>query len=295
MRWLDRIQVSWVIASFALTLSEAHAQQTPAAPASPAAPAAPTAPVSPDMPQQPPAAPVPDAGTTRTFVACPLYRDTDMGRKSGCWLATDPANRSRYDLTWAAIKPQSGKPVLVEGVIASDADTCGGVVLKPVRVSVLDGTCPALRVAADGYPGRPSPPPVEVLAPASVPRELPPPPYDPRDFTIYFEFGRDFLIYQHAEVILERIMLYAQASQAKRVAIHGYAATDARLISLRRVAENLSLAETRANMVREALLRLGLRPDQLSVEFAGSPAPTDLEAGKLPESSKRRVTVTVTP
>ena len=32
------------------------------------------------------------------FVACPIYRDADSGRKSGCWLATDPASGIRYDL-----------------------------------------------------------------------------------------------------------------------------------------------------------------------------------------------------
>jgi outer membrane protein OmpA-like peptidoglycan-associated protein len=244
----------------------------------------------------PPASPAPAAsGETRSFVACPLYRDTDMGRKSGCWLGTDVASRTRYDVTWAPIKPQVGKPILVEGVVTAEADTCGGVVLKPVRVSVLDGSCPILQVAAEEYPGRPSPPPVEVLAPASVPRELPPPPYERRDFSIYFEFGRDFLIYQHSEVVLERIQLYTKASQATQLIIHGFAATEPQLVSRRRIAEPLALAETRAKMVEEALVRLGVPRDRLTLEWSGAPAPTDLEGGKLPESSKRRVVVTVVP
>ena len=28
-------------------------------------------------------------GDLHTFVACPVYRDTNQGRKSGCWLATE--------------------------------------------------------------------------------------------------------------------------------------------------------------------------------------------------------------
>ena len=232
---------------------------------------------------------------TRQFVACPRYRDTDMGRKSGCWLADDPTTGDRFDVTWAPIKPQVGKPVLVEGVVTADADTCGGVVLNPVRVSVLEGRCPTYIVAAEEFPGRPSPPPAAVLAPASQPRELPPPPYDPKDFRIYFEFGRDFLIYQHAEVVLEQISLYVRASEAKTVVVHGYAATAPVRVSRRRLAEDLALAERRAKMVREALIRLGVPADRVQVQWSGAPSPTDLEGGRLPESSKRRVTVTVTP
>jgi outer membrane protein OmpA-like peptidoglycan-associated protein len=248
------------------------------------------------VPRRPGAAGVaPEAGATVQFVTCPIYRDTDMGRKSGCWLADDSSDRVRYDVTWAPIKPQHGKAILVEGVVTADADTCGGVVLNPVRVSVLEGGCPETMIPAEQYPGRPSPPPVAVLAPASEPRVLPPPPYPPRDFTIYFEFGRDFLIYQHAEVVLEQIRLYAQASQARSLRIEGFAATDPVLVSRRSIAEDASLADARAAMVHEALIRLGVAKERLERAASGSPTPTDLEGGKLPESSKRRVTVTVTP
>lgn len=237
----------------------------------------------------------PELGTTQSFVACPVYRDTDMGRKSGCWLADDAASDVRYDVTWAPIKPQTGKPVLIEGVVTGEPDTCGGVVLKPVRVSVLPGRCSSVIIPPETYPGRPSPPPVEVLKPASEPRTLPPPPYDRREFQIYFEFGRDFLIYQHAEVVLERIQLYVQASQAKQVSIQGFAATDPVVRSGRRLSEPLSLAQSRAAMVALALSRLGIAGAIVQTEAHGSPVPTDLEAGALPESSKRRVTITVTP
>lgn len=243
------------------------------------------------------AAPAPQPGATAQFIACPIYRDTDMGRKSGCWLADNSGDRVRYDVTWAPIKPQLGKSILVEGVVTADADTCGGVVLNPVRVSVLDadGGCPETLLPPEQYPGRPSPPPVAVLAPASEPRQLPPGPYTPRDFTIYFEFGRDFLIYQHAEVVLEQITLYAQASQAKDLHIHGFAATEPVTVSRRTLSEDLALGDARAAMVYEALSRLGVAKELLARDSSGAPPPTDLEGGKLPEASKRRVTVTVTP
>ena len=238
----------------------------------------------------------PEAGATVRFVACPIYRDTDQGRKSGCWLADDPATGARYDLTWSPIKPQAGKPVLVEGVVTEASDTCGGVVLQPVRVSVLpEPGCTREILAAEGYPGRPSPPPVAMLAPSSQPRTLPPPPYVRRAFHIYFEFGRRFLQYQHAEVILEQVQLYVRASDAKRVRIVGFAATEPVRYGQRRLAEPDRLALDRAEIVALALHRLGVPDAIVAIQVSKAPAPTELEGGRLPESSKRRVTVMVTP
>lgn len=232
---------------------------------------------------------------TQSFVACPVYRDTDQGRKSGCWLADDPETHQRYDITWAPIKPQLGKPVLVEGVVTDEPDTCGGVVLKPIEVSVLPGRCPSEVVPAGAYPGRPSPPPVAVLRPASEPRSLPDPPYEERAFHIYFEFGRDFLRYQHAEVVLEQVQLFVQASAARRLRIDAFAATAPVVHSGRRLAEPLWLAGARADMVLLALKRLGIAEDLIEINTYGTPESTMLHDGQLPEFSKRRVTITVLP
>src|SRR5690606_1416098 len=47
-----------------------------------------------------PAAPAPeDTGAELRFVTCPIYRNTDAGRKSGCWLADSPEDGQRYDVT----------------------------------------------------------------------------------------------------------------------------------------------------------------------------------------------------
>lgn len=233
----------------------------------------------------------------QTFVACPIYRDTDAGRKSGCWLADDPSTGTRYDIGLGPVKPQVGRMVLVEGIPSSEPSTaCGGSVLTPVRIAVLPDYCRRTIIPADEYPGRPYKSPPEQLKPASDPRTLPAGPYDPKTFTIYFEFGRDFLIYQYAEVILEKISLYAKASQAKHIAIQGFAATEPLRVGTRVLREPAELAEARANMVAEALRRLGVPKDSLNVEWHTAPEPTaDLEAGKLPEASKRRVVITVTP
>jgi outer membrane protein OmpA-like peptidoglycan-associated protein len=243
----------------------------------------------------PASAPKPDE--PRAFIACPIYRDTDAGRKSGCWLADDPSSGIRYDITLGPVKPQVGRMVLVEGITSVESSTpCGGNVLTPVRIAVLADLCPRTQLPADGYPGRPYKSPSEQLRPASEPRALPPPPYDTRVFTIDFEFGRDFLNYQYAELILEKIWLYAEASHAAKISVDGFAATEALRVGTRTVREPASLAEARANMVAEALRRLGVPESSLQITWHTAPAPsTDLEAGKLPEPSKRRVVITVSP
>lgn len=231
-----------------------------------------------------------------TFITCPIYRDTDSGRKSGCWLAEDPQGL-RYDVTLGPVKPQVGHLALIEGMISDEpASACGGRVLEPVRVAVLEDSCERRIIPADSYPGRPFKSPPEMLAPSDVPRSLPPPPYTEKVFTIYFEYDRDFLIYQYAELILEKIVLYAKASQAKRVQVVGFAATEPLVVHGRTLREPLTLAKSRAQMVGEALRRLGVPDASLLLTWQGSPTKTsDLEGGKLPEPSKRRVVVTVMP
>lgn len=247
---------------------------------------------------QAPSAPAPAAVS---FITCPIYRDTDAGRKSGCWLADDPVSGTRYDVTLGPVKPQVGRMLWVEGILANEPETaCGGRVLAPVRVAVLPEPCPRSLLPAEGHPGRPYKSPPEQLRPADEPRTPPAPPYEPRSFSIYFEFGRDFLIYQYAELIIEKIVLYARASQASVVTIDGYAATEPVAVptpfGLRQLREPAALAQARADMVAEALRRLGVPGSTLRITAHHAPDPTpDLEAGQLPEASKRRVLVTVTP
>lgn len=238
----------------------------------------------------------PPIGKLKTFIACPIYRDTDAGRKSGCWLADAP-DGLRYDVTLGPVHPQVGQMLLVEGITSDQpTDPCGGHVLSPVRVAVLQERCSREIIDAGSYPGRPYESPPGLIAPTDQPRTLPPPPYSEQVFTLYFEYDRDFLIYQYSETILEQIMLYAKASQAKRVRVAGFAATDPLYVQGRVIREPAALAEARANMVAEALRRLGVQPASLEVVWHTSPKPTqDLENGKLPEPSKRRVVVTVTP
>jgi len=242
-----------------------------------------------------------------TFVACPVYRDTDNGRKSGCWLATDPASGIRYDVTQSRSKPQMGREILVEGLLANNTqapgagpahepgadDPCGGTVIAPVHVSVLSSTCPSFMLPAEGHPGRRFHlDPTLVLPPSDVVRAPPPPPYPARDWVIEFSYQSDFLQYQYSEVILDEIARYVLASHPRHVEVTGHAVTRTRVVSEHSLAEPASLARARAEMVAEGLRRLGVSDTLVHTTWSENP-PASLVDDGLPEPSRRRVDIRV--
>jgi outer membrane protein OmpA-like peptidoglycan-associated protein len=240
------------------------------------------------------AADLPENARSVRFTACPVYRDTDAGRKSGCWIADDGATGQRYDVSDAPFKPWLGRMILVEGQVAASADICGGVPLRPVRVAVLEERCPEVMIPAEGYPSKPSTLPKEAMPPLSVARVPPPPPYARQQYEVEFTFGDDRLMYQHVELILEKAMLYAVASNA-RVALTAYADVAGFDASGHRLREPAQLAQERGAMVREALVRLGVAPGRITLTTSGHPAPLAGWPAALALSSMRRVTIVVTP
>jgi outer membrane protein OmpA-like peptidoglycan-associated protein len=236
------------------------------------------------------------ARIVKRFIACPVYRDTDAGRKSGCWLSEDPAEGVRYDISDGRIKPILGRQVFVEGAVSSDdANLCGGIVLQPVNVSVLDTPCKEFLIPAEGHPGRRFELPGEVMQPTSVPRVLPPPPYGPREFIILFELNSDFLVYQYAELIVEKAVLYMRASKARRVTITGYAATRGAEVSGQLVRESPAIAEARARMIAEAFTRLGVARELLQLQWQVEPATAPSAPDGLTEAAKRRAVIAIEP
>jgi hypothetical protein len=231
--------------------------------------------------------------TLVTFVGCPIYRDTDSGRKSGCWLAEDPATGIRYDVTDGPTKPQVGKVSLFEGLVTSEPNTCGGIVLRPVRQAVLDETCPQAIIPAEEFKGRRFILPAVTMQPTWIPRVLPKPPYSDQEFHIVFDFGNDFHIYQYAELILEKISLYVKASKPKAVVVTGYAATQPINVSGRELKESIALAKSRAAATAEALTRLGVERKLIRIETDGNPQPITSLATPGLEASRRRVTVRI--
>jgi hypothetical protein len=231
---------------------------------------------------------------TISFVSCPIYRDTDAGRKSGCWLGDDRDTGKRFDVTDSQIKPILGREILIEGVVAGKPDTCGGVMLNPVRVSVLPTQCPSFMLPPEQYPGRPYILPAQTLTPSSVVRTPPAPPFSNQSYTIFFALNSDFLMYQHAEVLLDAAVQYIEAAKPKRVVVTAYAATKPVVVSGRNIVEDISVAKARAAMIVEALTRLQVPREIIHVETRGDPAPAgELAKQGLNEASKRRATVKV--
>ena len=232
---------------------------------------------------------------TVTFIACPIYRDTDSGRKSGCWLADHHAAGIRYDVSAAPMKPQLGHQVLVEGVESGDVNACGGVSLRPVRTSQLSAACPATLIPAETYPGRRFDLPPDVLQPMWVPRELPPPPYSVSDFNIFFDFDNSFLVYQHSEIVLEKAVLYIKASKARQVQVLGYSVTKPLHVDGLVLKETQALAQSRAQAVAVSLERLGVDPAIIKTSWRSGASPMQGDFAPTLESGKRRATIRVIP
>jgi outer membrane protein OmpA-like peptidoglycan-associated protein len=229
------------------------------------------------------------------FITCPVYRDADAGKKSGCWLADQRETGQRYDVSLAPTKPDWNRAVLVEGVVAArQDDACGGIVLDPVRVSVLDSPCTRAMLPAEHYPGRVFHLPVRNVRPLSEPRPQPTPPYASRTFHLVFDYNSTFVVYQLDDYLLDEAISYIRAVAPRRVIVTGHAATTPVVVSGVRLAESAALARQRAEHIGEALRRLGVPEAQLEVRWTKTGEVTDAEgADGLREPSRRRVDIEV--
>jgi len=89
------------------------------------------------------------------FVACPMVRDTAT---VPCWLAEYDGElyflTIQSDVSAPVTPPWLGHRVLVEGTVSKEERICGGVVLKPVHLSVLperDASCNTMLPAEERY------------------------------------------------------------------------------------------------------------------------------------------------
>jgi outer membrane protein OmpA-like peptidoglycan-associated protein len=240
------------------------------------------------------------AGQQANFVACPLLRDTTPN----CWIARSGgetyfigAQRGPND----SYLPQMKHQVLVEGVVTDEPRVCGGIVMRPLRVSVLpelDASCDGPVLPADGLtppalPARGSTPsaapPSDVLGPVGsfMRTPVPLPPFTNREFRIDFDFGTDILTDQMQRRVIETLT-YGVTAGAKAYVIRGYPA--ATLLSNGQVLEEAArLGEQRARKMADLFANLGAPRERLQVEWASTPEPPDSGSG----ASRRRVTVVV--
>lgn len=236
-----------------------------------------------------------NAQESARFIACPAYRDTNSGLKSGCWLATDPATGIRWDVSQSPYKPDWHFAVLVEGTVADAAleQPCGAPVLDPVRTSRLETPCNERLLPAEGFPGRVFSLPARNLSPLTAPPPAPSGPVTDRSFSLFFEFDRAFTVYQYSDYLLDQAAHFIRATNPSRLEITGYAASAPETISGQVMAERGDVARERAEMVALSLSRQF--PD-LPMEIrtvTEATANSHPDADGIPGQSQRRVEIMV--
>jgi hypothetical protein len=241
----------------------------------------------------------PPAGARVSFVSCPIVRDT---RSVPCWLSEYDGDiyylTIQSDVSAAVQPPMLGHKVLVEGIVSDAAPICGGIVLEPVRLSVmpeLDANCNTLLPADERYTidfnPRPPGPSGGRLAfapdPNARPASPPPAPQGPQTVEIYFDFDKGVSFRHPGE--LTSILRLARVLPAGRVRIIGvrgaHRLTDGTLLK-----ESDGVARRRAEEIAGLLRGAGL---EAAVELDWSDG--EAEADGIDDWRTRRVTVVLTP
>jgi outer membrane protein OmpA-like peptidoglycan-associated protein len=193
--------------------------------------------------------------------------------------------------------PYLGHQVLVEGTVSSEPRICGGIVLKPVRVSPLpepDSSCNTILPAVDQFtvPFAPRPPGPSggrlAFQGTAPPPPRPAPSSEPREFTLQYDFDNG-VMGRHAGV-LGQILNQARASKASRVRVTGYRGAT-RLSDGRVLTEKPDIGARRAQEVVELLKEAGLSSVTFEVTSESEPEAAD----GIDDWRSRRTTVRVEP
>lgn len=237
------------------------------------------------------------------FVACPIVRDTAT---VPCWLAEYDGElyflTIQSDVSAPVTPPWLGHRVLVEGTVSKEERICGGVVLKPVHLSVLperDASCNTMLPAEERYnltfePPRPPGPSGGRLAfaPSDTPRG-PDAPRAPaaaagpeREFVIQYDFD-GMIGFSHAGA-LSQVFNYARQAGAQSVEIAGHRGA-VRLSNGQTMVESESIGKRRAEQVAKALQGAGLTSAAYKVTWQETAA----QVTGVDDYLTRRVVVTV--
>jgi hypothetical protein len=219
----------------------------------------------------------------RNFVSCPIVQDT---KTQPCWLAE--YNGETYYLGQQGGVAQDFYPgqqmheLLVEGTVVNSPRVCGGIPLRPVKISVMPNINPACTVilpAVDGIEAPPPPPsPTPGLGPSWVKVD------SPTQTTIYFDFDNDFLSF-HSLTTLSKIAEQVKQSQTQ-VDVTGYRAASL-LSNGKTLTEAANMASVRAEKVAGILIGLGIPKQSVLVK-----APTDAaKADGINDAWNRRVVI----
>jgi outer membrane protein OmpA-like peptidoglycan-associated protein len=232
----------------------------------------------------------------RNFVACPMVRDTSS---VPCWLAEYEGETYfltiQTDVSAPVNPPWLGHKVLVEGTVSDEPRICGGIVLKPVALSVmqeLDGSCNTMLPAEERYnlpfePPRPPGPSKGRLAfgdPVTQPKAEEA--AASRSFELRYEFD-SLVMFRHAQP-LQQIFEHAKRSGATKVRITGYRA--ATLLSNGwLMQEDEKIGRRRAEQVADLLRGAGLTELQYDVKWQDETK----RAKGVDDAALRRVQVVV--
>jgi hypothetical protein len=231
------------------------------------------------------------------FVSCPIVRDT---ASVPCWLAEHEGElyflTLQTDVSAPVTPPWLGHRVLVEGTVSAEPRICGGKVLKPVHLSVLDrdASCSTMLPAEERYnltfePPRPPGPSRGRLAFDNAPAAPPSPvTFSTREFVVSYPF--DGLVgFNHAG-LLTQVLEFARAANAREIEIVGHRGA-VRLSNGQTMAEEATIGKNRAEQVAMLLQGANLTGPSYKVEWRSEAA----AATGVDDHLSRRVVITVRP
>ena len=237
-------------------------------------------------------------GARRNFVSCPIVRDT---ASVPCWLAEYDGElyflTIQSDVTSPVTPPWLGHRVLVEGTVSAEPRICGGIVLKPVHLSVMpepDASCNTMLPAEERYnltfePPRPPGPSKGRLAFDNAP-----PPARPsaaalpstKEFVVPYDF--DAMVgFNHARVLTE-VLEFARAVNAREIDIVGYRGA-ARLSNGQVMPEEAGMGKRRAEQLAMLLQGANLKSPSYKVTWRDESA----KATGVDDYALRRAVITV--
>lgn len=245
------------------------------------------------------AAAAPADPAIRNFLACPIVRDT---ASVPCWLAEHEGElyflTLQADVSAPVNPPWLGHQVLVEGRRSDKPRICGGIVLEPVKLSVIaepDARCNTMLPAEERYnltftPPRPPGPSGGRLAFNTLPMPVKPAAIERRvhEFTLQYDF--DGMVNFKHPFQLTPLLDLARALPARRIVIVGHRG-DALLSDGTRLPEQADRAQRRAERVAELLRGAGLTEPAYEVRWEAAPAEPDGDG----DFANRRVEIRVEP
>ena len=214
------------------------------------------------------------------FVTCPIVRDT---RTVPCFLAEYEGETYylvvQQDISADQYPPQLLHEVLVEGTVEKGPRVCGGIPLKPVKLSVLPELNAACNTILPAEPGIEAPPSRRPAGPSTrqpgaapavppAPPVRPAPPFVEREWKVLYDFDSAFLFSRDTRAI-NQAADYAIASKAKRIEIVAH--RGATLLSNGKVfVEGETIAAKRADGVVTLLKGLGAEAASVNVRVVST-------------------------